>query len=46
MKRLHDIPRFEDRWSHLYLECGTLDVDARAVNFETLLGVFLFRLIS
>lgn len=28
MKNLHDLPRFCDRWSHLYLERGILDQEA------------------
>jgi CRISPR-associated protein Cas1 len=40
VKKLHDIPRFEDRWSHLYLECGKLDVTAKAVVFENAAGHF------
>jgi len=28
MKNLHDLPRFEDRWSYLYLERGILEQEA------------------
>ena len=28
MKTLHELPRFQDRWSHLYLERGILDLEA------------------
>jgi hypothetical protein len=29
MRNLHDLPKFEDRWSHLYLEHGKLDLERR-----------------
>jgi len=28
MKTLHDLPRFDDRWSYLYLERGILEQEA------------------
>lgn len=33
MKSLHPQPRFSDRWSHLYLEHGKLDVSSSGVRF-------------
>jgi len=33
MRNLHDLPKFEDRWSHLYLEHGKLDQDASSLLF-------------
>jgi CRISP-associated protein Cas1 len=38
MKNLHVLPRFSDRWSHLYLEYGRLDKDAQSLNFENKQG--------
>lgn len=34
MRTLHELPRFRDRWSHLYLEMGRLDVDANGLVFQ------------
>ena len=34
MRTLHELPRFRDRWSHLYLETGRLDVDADGLTFH------------
>ncbi len=34
MRTLHELPRFRDRWSHLYLEMGRLDVDATGLVFQ------------
>ena len=34
MRTLHELPRFRDRWSYLYLEMGRLDVDADGLNFH------------
>lgn len=34
MRTLHELPRFENRWSYLYLECGTLDQDASGLVFQ------------
>lgn len=34
MRTLHELPRFRDRWSHLYLEMGRLDVDASGLVFQ------------
>jgi CRISPR-associated protein Cas1 len=31
MKNLHDLPRFQDRWSHLYLERGILDQESHGL---------------
>lgn len=31
MKTLHELPRFQDRWSHLYLERGILDQEAHGL---------------
>lgn len=31
MKNLHDLPRFEDRWSYLYLERGILDQESNGL---------------
>ena len=31
MKNLHELPRFQDRWSHLYLERGILDQEANGL---------------
>jgi CRISP-associated protein Cas1 len=34
MRTLHELPRFRDRWSYLYLEMGRLDVDADGLCFH------------
>ena len=34
MRTLHELPRFRDRWSYLYLEMGRLDVDAEGLGFH------------
>lgn len=34
MRDLHELPPFRDRWSYLYLECGTLDQTAQGLIFE------------
>jgi len=34
MKNLHVLPKFSDRWSHLYLEHGRLDKDAASLAFK------------
>ena len=34
MRTLHELPRFRDRWSYLYLEMGRLDVDAEGLCFH------------
>ena len=39
MRDLHDLPKFEDRWSHLYLEHGRLDEKAKALLFHNADGV-------
>lgn len=31
MKSLHELPRFQDRWSHLYLERGILDQESHGL---------------
>jgi len=33
MRNLQDLPKFEDRWSYLYLEHGRLDVEASSLLF-------------
>lgn len=38
MRTLHDLPRFADRWSFLYLEMGRLDQDASGLVFENAQG--------
>lgn len=38
MRSLHELPRFEDRWSYLYLERGTLDQESAGLVFHTLEG--------
>lgn len=38
MRTLHDLPRFADRWSFLYLEMGRLDQDASGLIFENAQG--------
>ncbi len=35
MKNLHVLPKFADRWSHLYLEHGRLEQDASSLAFYT-----------
>jgi CRISPR-associated protein Cas1 len=34
MRTLHELPRFRDRWSYLYLEYGTLDQARQGLVFE------------
>lgn len=34
MKSLHELPRFQDRWSYLYLERGLLDQEASGLVFH------------
>jgi CRISPR-associated protein Cas1 len=36
MKSLHELPRFKDRWSHLYLERGILDQEANGLVLHSL----------
>lgn len=36
MKTLHELPRFKDRWSHLYLERGMIDQEAGGLVFHSL----------
>jgi CRISPR-associated protein Cas1 len=38
MRSLHELPRFQDRWSYLYLEHGRLDQDAAGLIFRNLSG--------
>ena len=38
MVNLHEIPKFEDRWSYLYLERGRLDSRASSLRFVTIAG--------
>jgi len=34
MRTLHELPKFKDRWSYLYLERGRLDQDSRGLKFH------------
>lgn len=34
MRSLHELPRFRDRWSYLYLEKGRLEVDNSGLKFH------------
>jgi CRISPR-associated protein Cas1 len=34
MRRLHELPRFTDRWSYLYLEMGTLDQSSAGLVYR------------
>ena len=36
---LHELPRFDDRWTHLYLEHGRVDVDASSLSFMDARGL-------
>jgi len=36
MKTLHELPRFQDRWSHLYLERGILDQESHGLVLHAL----------
>jgi CRISPR-associated protein Cas1 len=38
MRTLHELPRFSDRWSYLYLEHGRLDQEATGLIFHNLSG--------
>src|SRR5262245_35104302 len=38
MRTLHELPKFRDRWSYLYLERGRLDQDARGLLFHNVAG--------
>jgi CRISPR-associated protein Cas1 len=38
MRTLHELPRFQDRWSYLYLEMGTLDQGASGLVFHNQRG--------
>ncbi len=38
MKSLHELPRFSDRWTYLFLEYGTLDQDASGLCFRNKAG--------
>src|SRR6266852_7064015 len=38
MRSLHELPRFGDRWSYLYLEMGTLDQTAAGLAFHNKTG--------
>jgi CRISP-associated protein Cas1 len=38
MKSLHDLPRFRDRWSYLYLERGMLDKETHGLALHTVAG--------
>ncbi len=34
MRSLHELPRFRDRWSYLYLEKGRMEVDGSGLKFS------------
>src|SRR3954465_1000250 len=34
MRTLHELPKFRDRWSYIYLERGRLDQDAKGLLFH------------
>jgi CRISPR-associated protein Cas1 len=38
MRTLHELPRFRDRWSYLYLEHGRLDQESACLTFHNLAG--------
>lgn len=38
MRTLHELPKFRDRWSYLYLERGRLDQDATGLVFHDAAG--------
>ena len=38
MRTLHELPRFSDRWSYIYLEAGRLNVDALGLKFTNECG--------
>ena len=38
MRKLHELPKFSDRWSYLYLEHGRLDQDGGSLIFHDLVG--------
>jgi CRISP-associated protein Cas1 len=38
MRTLHELPKFRDRWSYLYLERGRIDQDARGLLFHNVGG--------
>lgn len=38
MRTLHELPRFSDRWSYLYLEHGRLDQETAGLMFHNLSG--------
>jgi CRISPR-associated protein Cas1 len=38
MRTLHELPRFQDRWSYLYLERGLVDREAHGVALHTAEG--------
>lgn len=38
MRTLHELPKFSDRWSYLYLEHGRLDQDASGLLFHNAAG--------
>jgi CRISP-associated protein Cas1 len=39
MRTLHELPRFRDRWSYLYLEMGRLDVNSDGLGFHQKEGI-------
>ena len=34
MRTLHELPRFRDRWSYIYLEKGRMEVDRTGLKFH------------
>ena len=38
MRTLHELPRFKDRWSYLYVERGTLDQTSAGLVFRNIAG--------
>jgi CRISPR-associated protein Cas1 len=38
MRSLHELPKFQDRWSYLYLEHGRLDQETHGLVFHDLTG--------
>ena len=38
MRNLHELPKFNDRWSHLYLEKGKLDRQGGSLIFDDGIG--------
>jgi CRISPR-associated protein Cas1 len=38
VRKLHELPKFRDRWAYLYLERGRLDQDSTGLIFHTIAG--------